>query len=293
KPNWWVQFAVVSGVSVAGLVALGTWTYTSAPPRAPFVSSATGTEVIPLGQILRGQELFHLRGLMSWGSFWGDGAERGPDFTAEALHRTVVSMRSFYERQVERERPLTQADRDAIGVRVAREIKENGWDEKAGVIRINPAQVRAYEDLKTHYGRVFTDPTYPARFRLDRYITDPDDIAALAAYFFWGGWVAGATRPGETWSYTHNWPYDPDAGNVPTMSTVVWSFLSILVLFAGSMLVLYVYGQMKALPGDPFNGAEGGTLTTTELEKGYEFVRPTQRATYKFFAFAVVLFLVQ
>lgn len=293
KPNWLIQFGVVAGISLVGLMALGTWTYVSAPPRVPFVSASTGAQVIPLADILRGQEVFHLRGLMSWGSFWGDGAERGPDFTAEALHRTVVSMRSFYEREVEKERPLTQADRDAITVRVQREIKHNGYDEAAGVIRIADAQIHAYEDLQQHYTRMFTDPTYPARFRLERYITDPTDLRALSAYFFWGGWVAGATRPGETYSYTHNWPYDPDAGNVPTMPAVLWSFLSILVLFAGTMLVLYVYGQMKELPGSPFNGAGGGTLTTIELERGYEFVRPTQRATYKFFAFAVILFLVQ
>ena len=58
--------------------------------------------------------------------------------------------------------------------------------------------------------------------------------------------------------------------------------------------VLYVYGQMRDLPGDPFDTPTGGgTLTTIELEKGYEFVRPTQRSTYKFFAFAIILFLVQ
>ena len=293
KPNWWIQFGVVAGISVLGLIALGTWTYSGAPPRVPFVSATTGQVVIPLDQLVRGQEVFHLRGLMSWGSFWGDGAERGPDFTAEALHRSVVSMRMFYEREVEKERPLTQADRDAISVRVRREVKDNGFDEAAGVIRINDAQIRAYEELQTHYTRMFTDSTYPARFKLQGYITDRDDLRALAGYFFWGGWVAGATRPGETFSYTHNWPYDPDAGNYPTMPTVLWSFLSILVLFAGAMLVLYVYGQMKELPGDPFNDSDGGTLTTVELERGYEFVRPTQRATYKFFAFAVILFLVQ
>jgi nitric oxide reductase subunit B len=288
-----VQFAVVAGISLAGLLALGLWTYTGAPPRVGFVSITTDEEVVSADEIARGQEVFHLKGLMAWGSFWGDGAERGPDFTADALHRTSVAMQAYYEQQAGRERPLTQADRDAITVRVQREIKQNGYDEAAGVIRINDAQIYAYQELKTHYSRMFTDQSYPDAFSLDRYITDPDDLEALTAFFYWGGWVAGANRPGETYSYTHNWPYDPAVGNFPTMPTVIWSFLSILALFAGAMLVLYVYGQMKELPGDPFNGANGGTLTTIELEKGYDFVRPTQRATYKFFAFAVVLFLVQ
>ncbi|MBI4265689.1 MAG: nitric-oxide reductase, partial [Acidobacteria bacterium] len=293
KGNWWVQFTVVAGISLTGLLALGVWTYSGAPPVTSFVSASTGDTVVPLDRIQRGREMFHLRGLMAWGSFWGDGAERGPDFTADALHRTVVSMQSFYEQALEKERPVTQADRDGISVRVRREIKENGYDEAANVIRINDAQIYALRQLETHYTRMFTDPSYAEAFTLDGYITDGDDLRALAAFFYWGGWVAGAARPGETYSYTHNWPYDPDAGNNPTMPTVLWSFLSILALFAGAMLVLYVYGQMKDLPGDPFNGANGGTLTTIELEKGYDFVRPTQRATYKFFAFAVILFVVQ
>lgn len=293
KKSWGTQFAVVSGICIVGLLALGTWTYGSAPPRVSFVSASTGEAVIPVDLIKRGQELFHLRGLMSYGSFWGDGADRGPDYTAEALHRTVESMRTYYTTQASVAGPPSQEAQDAIGVRVQREIKHNGYDESADVIRINDAQAQAFRDLETHYTRVFTDPNYPEAFSFPNFITNPDDIKAITAYFYWGGWVSGAKRPGETYSYTQNWPYDPDAGNLPTMPTVLWSFLSILALFACAMLVLYVYGQMKDLPGDPFNGANGGTLTTIELEKGYDFVRPTQRSTYKFFAFAVVLFLVQ
>ncbi|MBI2186746.1 MAG: cbb3-type cytochrome c oxidase subunit I [Acidobacteria bacterium] len=293
KRNWWLQFTIVAGISLSGLLALGVWTYAGAPPVTSFASASTGETVIPLDRLQRGRELFHLRGLMAWGSFWGDGAERGPDYTADALHRTFVAMGSYYEREIAQQRAVTQTDKDAIAVRVQREIKTNTYDEAANVIRINDAQIYALREVETHYTRVFTDPSYSEAFTLDGYITDRDDLKALASFFYWGGWVAGAQRPGETYSYTHNWPYDPDVGNFPTMPTVVWSFLSILALFAGAMLVLYVYGQMKELPGDPFNGANGGTLTTIELEKGYDFVRPTQRATYKFFAFAMVLFLVQ
>ena len=294
KQNWWLQFAIVAGISVVGLLALGFWTYDGAPPVVPFVSATTGETVIPLDHIVRGKELFHIRGLMSWGSFFGDGADRGPDYTADGLHRTQVSMQAYYESQI-KDRPITQNDRDGISVRVRREIHANGYDPQAGKILINDAQIFALNELEKHYVKVFTDPTYKEKFsiNINNYISDPADLRALTSFFFWGSWVAGADRPGTTYSYTHNWPYDPAVGNLPTSPTLFWSFLSILALFAGTMLILYVYGQMKELPGDPFNGANGGTLTTIELEKGYEYVRPTQRLTYKFFVFAVILFLVQ
>ena len=118
KHTWWKHFAIVSAISIVGLVALGMWTYTGAPPIADYVSASNQETVIYADQITHGKEIFHLKGLMSWGSFWGDGADRGPDFTADALHRTVVSMRAYYENEVQKVRPVTQTDRDAITVRV-------------------------------------------------------------------------------------------------------------------------------------------------------------------------------
>ena len=219
KRYWWIHLAIVIGISVVGLVALCSYTYLGAPPLVDYVSSSSGKVVIPADQITRGKVIFHGRGLMSWGSFWGDGAERGPDFTADALHRTVVAMRTFYEDEIAAQRPLTQADRDAIVVRVQREIHQNGYSEKEGIIQLNDAQVFAWAQLQEHYIRVFTDPNYPEKFGRDQYITDPGEIESLSAFFYWGGWVCGANRPGETYSYTHNWPYDPEAANAPTRSS--------------------------------------------------------------------------
>ena len=296
KKYWWLHALIVTAISVIGLIALGVWTYAGAPPLVNFVSSTTGEVVIPEWEMNRGKQVFFLKGLMTYGSFWGDGAERGPDFTAEALHRTSLSMGTHYRNEIAKTRAVTQDDEDMIKTRVAREIHTNLYDSAAGVIRLNDAQIFAYHELNTHYTRMFTDRTYVEAFqngRIESYIKNPADIKALTGFFFWGGWVSGANRPGEVYSYTHNWPYDPAVGNFPTYATYIWSFLSIFVLFLGTMLVLYVYGEMKTLPGEPFNGRDW-SLTTVDLEnKGDAYVRPTQRATYKFFAFAVILFLVQ
>jgi len=96
KNTWWVHFLIVAAICVAGLLYLGTETYSGDPPLADYVD-ASGEVVISREDIKDGQEVFHLRGLMGYGSFWGDGAERGPDFTADALHRTAMAMRSFYK----------------------------------------------------------------------------------------------------------------------------------------------------------------------------------------------------
>lgn len=291
KRYWPIHLALVALVSIVGVAWLGVETYTGAPPIADFVTP-DGKPLFTTADIDRGKEVFHLRGLMSYGSFWGDGAERGPDFTADAMHRTAVSMTSFYEAQAAANRPLAQEDHDVILARVRREMRHNGWDETAGVIRISDAQAAAFADLVVHYTRMFNDPGYEEAFHPSGYIADAADLRALTAYFYWGAWVAAAQRPGKDYSYTHNWPYDPLVGNTPTEATVVWSILSVLALFLGIGVVLYIYGQMRMI-GDPFETASRPGLTTRELESGLQRVRPTQRLVYKFFAFAMVVFLIQ
>jgi nitric oxide reductase subunit B len=302
KKSWLTQLMIVATISIGGLVYLGGATYLSAPPVVSFVGPS-GEPVFTHEQINRGKEIFHIRGLMSWGSFWGDGGERGPDFTADAMHRTLVSMREFYVAQAQNRQgvsTLSQYDQDAIASQVTRELRTNGYDEAAGVIRINDAQAYAYEQMIEHYTRMFNDPTYSEAYDPPGLISDPADLRALTAYFFWGGWASAANRPGESYSYTHNWPYEPEAGNTPTTATWMWSLFSIFALFIGIGAVLYVYGQMKEQPVDVFeahgnghgNGnGNGFALTTQDLENGY--VRPTQRATYKFFAVAMILFGIQ
>lgn len=286
KKTWWTHFLIVAAICLSGLVYLGTQTYKGAPPLESFVSTS-GEVVIPLEQIKKGQDVFQLRGLMLYGSFWGDGAERGPDFTADALHRTAVAMREYHEQHVNG--ALTQYDKDAIDAQVIREIKTNTWNEDAKNIVLNDAQIYAFEQLKTHYTNMFNDPKYAEAFQPTGFISDKAELDALSAFFFWGGWVSGAQRPGQHYSYTHNWPYDPAAGNLATNETLIWSMVSIFGLFLGVLVILYVYGQFKE-EGDPFTG-NGTSLTTNDLEVGR--IRATQRACYKFFVLAIVLFGLQ
>ncbi len=102
KQHWMALFMVVAAIGIAGLVYLGAETYTGAPPTVDF-NTTTGDTAISAELITKGEEVFHLRGLMNYGSFWGDGAQRGPDFTADALHQTVHSMRAFYENELPHE----------------------------------------------------------------------------------------------------------------------------------------------------------------------------------------------
>src|SRR5690606_19456049 len=189
-----------------------------------------------------------------------------------------VAMREYYRQQQSGGAPLDPYHEDAIAAQVTREIKNNTWNEAEQHIVLTDGQIHAIEQLKQHYTRMFNDPEYEEAFDPAGFISDPAEIEALTSFFFWGAWVSGAKRPGQEYSYTHNWPYDPAAGNVASNDTLLWSVISIFGLFAGILVVLYIYGQFKE-EGDPFTG-NGTSLTTNDLEVGR--VRATQRATYKF-----------
>lgn len=301
KKYWFVHFCLVSIISIAGLLYMGGETYSGAPP-VPDFKAVDGQVIISADEIKAGQKLFHIRGLMNYGSFWGDGAERGPDFTAESLHAMTMAMKAYYAEylkpgSVTPGKSFTQwnfaisdYDQRALESQVEDELHSNTYDKSSNAVTLNAAQIFAIQYLNGYYKRMFTDGGFLEAFHPVNYISDPQQLRALSAFFYWGSWVASADRPGEKYSYTSNWPYDPAAGNTPPSSLMMWSFISILVLFAGIMAVLYIYGQMKAMPGSPFESAATGNqlLTTPDLEKGA--VLPTQRATYKFFALAIVMF---
>ena len=303
KKYWFIHFWIVSVISIMGLVYMGGATYMGAPP-VPDFKNANGELVISEADIMKGQEIFHLRGLMNYGSFWGDGAERGPDFTAEALHAITVSMKGYYANQIkpgsvtqddrlrEWRFDISDYDKGAIEAKIAKELHVNNFDEETNTVVLSDAQAFSFEYINWYYTQMFTNADHPEAFHPLNYITDEQQLKELSAFFFWGAWTSAADRPGDDFSYTSNWPYDPAAGNTPPSDLMMWSFLSIGVLLAGIMIVLYVYGQMRELPGSPFTlNATGKILTTPDLEAGY--VRPTQKSTYKFFAVAILAFGLQ
>mgnify|MGYP005748631107 FL=1 len=289
KPkNWWLPFLLIFTVSISGLIFIGYQTYNEAPPIPDYVDSE-GNRIISQAEILAGQEVFHRYALMEYGSMFGDGALRGPDFTAQTLHTLAESIKEFNRVQS----PLDPKPFELAGIEqmVKNEIKKNRYQTRSNQTELTPAQVFAVSEINTFYQRVFLDPEFHEAFKPTGYLTDPKEIEDLSKFFYWGAWVCSVARPGETYSYTHNWPFDPEAGNTPTASTVLWSMLGLFGLVLGLGAVMYYYGQFEQLTEEYY--AKGASEMVTE-EKVRSFrPTPTQRATFKFFFVAILLFFIQ
>jgi nitric oxide reductase subunit B len=276
--NWWMPLLLIFAVSM-----IGRQTYTDAPPVASFVNQ-NGQAVFSKEGVQKGQEVFHQYALMEYGTMFGDGAYRGPDFTAEALSKTASYMKEYYEQH--------EGVKDyAAEELVKREIKQNNYHSQNNTVTLSPAQQYAAEQLLNYYNHLSQHQDPDAPFHPLKGIKTASEIKALTAFFYWGGWVCGVERPGKNYSYTHNWPYDPAAGNTPSGAVIFWSIIGSLGLIFGLGIVLYYHGKMDKLDDDVYIKNTNPFMSL----KGVQRYTPTasQKTTYKFFLAAMLLFLVQ
>lgn len=287
--NWWVPLLIIFSVSIAGVSMIGIHTYTEAPPIPNYVSEK-GEIIIPGSEILNGQAVFQEYALMEYGSMFGDGANRGPDYTAEALHRMSEYMNDYYKSR------LNTGDNSEFTVKGAQEqvrseIKTNRYEKANNRVTLTESQITALSSLQEYYKNVFMNPKHSDSFKPAGYINNEKEIKALTAFFFWGAWVCGTERPGEKYSYTHNWPFDPMAGNNPTSATILWSIIGSLGLILGLGIVMYYYGKLDQLEDSSYTSKAQAFMTRHEIS---EF-KPDkiQKSTYKFFYVAMLLFAIQ
>lgn len=287
--NWWLPLVLIFVISLAGVTMIGVHTYTEAPPIPTYVSGNNQT-IFTSEDVLDGQEVFQEYALMEYGSMFGDGANRGPDYTAEALHLLAQGMNQYYKDQP-RKGEDTSLLIKGFSEQVKSEIKRNTYKKENNTVVLSQAQVFAAGQLVHYYTEKFTNDNFPGAFKPSGYLTDKEKIRKLTAFFFWGAWVCGVERPGEKYSYTHNWPFDPEAGNTPGGAIILWSLIGSLGLIFGLGLVLYYSGKLEKLDDEVYIKKAQPFMTSAEIEK----FKPAriQLATYKFFYVAILLFAIQ
>jgi len=283
--KWWIPITLILVISITGVGLIGYETYYKAPPIPDFVNEH-GESVFSQKDILDGQAVFQKYALMEYGSMFGDGANRGPDYTAEALHQVTLYMNDYYANQPD----ISKMEWMGVKSVVQRQIKENKYVKSNNQVKLTPAQGYACGQLSNYYMNIFKG-NGKTSFAPANYIKDDLEIKQLSAFFFWGSWVCGVERPGKEYSYTHNWPYDPAAGNTPSPSVIIWTIVGSLGLMLGLGIVLYYHGRLEKLNDFAYTENSGPLMT----KEGVSNFQPTatQKATYKFFYVAILLFIIQ
>src|ERR1051326_4221552 len=282
----WIAFALVMVLSFAVLGWIGTLIYQEKPPIPVRIVSTSGQGRFAEGEIERGQNVWQSMGGMEVGSVWGHGSYVAPDWTADWLHRESTFVLNEWSRN-EFSKPyeqLSAEDQGKLRGRLEGLYRRNGYDAAPHTIAVAPERARAFESCLAHFSDVFMKGN--AAYAIPSgSVSSPERMRQFAGFMFWTAWAAAAERPGDTVSYTHNWPYDPQVGNRPTGESVLWTGVSIIMLLAGICAMVWWYASQKASePAGPIPHTDPlGTWAAT----------PSQRATLKYFFVVSALILVQ
>lgn len=285
---WWRRSVIlVIVICFAILIWVAFRSYTDAPPIPLRVVDVSGNTLFTKDTILSGQEVFLKHGLMENGTIWGHGAYLGPDFSAEYLHTLAIDAGDGLARQHfgSSLADLDESKKIIVLAMVRRILKENRYDAGAGTLTFTEVEARSYENQKEKWETYFAGST-GNRGLLPKTITDPEELKQLTAFFAWTAWASVANRPGKPYSYTNNFPYDPVAGNRPSVDAFLWSALSLIALLAGTALVLFSFGKFGYLGWKAKGEHVHPVMLPGETTGG-------QKATIKFFVTAALLFLVQ
>lgn len=278
-------------ISFTVLLSLGSQIYREAPPIPTRVVDVSGNLIFNHDDIYQGEMVWRSMGGHQLGSIWGHGAYVAPDWTADWLHRISQAMLHGMAKQqfgLEYD-ALTSPQQALLEKALQQELKTNTFDPDTGTITVSVLRGQAIKALQQHYEKLFGNDPSLHQLRDDYAMKDNTVAAAehrklLPAFFFWSAWAAVTQRPGENYTYTNNWPYDPVIGNVPTPDNVIWSIMSVVVLLAGIGALTWYYASQKhePLPQPPAEDPLfGGKLT------------PSQKAVGKYFLTAIGLFLLQ
>ncbi|WP_374538108.1 nitric-oxide reductase large subunit [Chitinimonas taiwanensis] len=288
----WRILAVIFLLSFAVLGYLGREIYLSAPPIPARVLSDEGKLLFSGTQIQRGQEAWLAAGGQQVGSVWGHGSYIAPDWSADWLHREAIALReALAQTEYQQAFVLLSHDQQAvISARLKREMRSNRYAADTQTLSVSPLRAKVIAELARHYTGLYGQDPELDKLR-EQYamtpgsISNPDDLQALPAFFFWSAWAAATDRPGETdLSYTSNWPHEPLIDNVPTTGNGMWSIASVILLIAGIGAMVWFHSASH----------EAADPTPPGQDPLFE-LKPTasMRATRKYFYVVIGLLLAQ
>ncbi|MEO8104403.1 MAG: nitric-oxide reductase large subunit, partial [Betaproteobacteria bacterium] len=285
---WWLRSVlIVMVLGFAGLIAITTLAYHNAPPIPAQVVDEHGVAIYSGEDISEGQTVFLKYGLMNNGSIWGHGAYLGPDYSAAALHRMGEDTAEAIAQQQYRQPllALAPAQQAAVHAETAVVLKTNRYDAATGTLTLTAPEAAAFGQQLVFWTNYFRDPNSNGGLKANL-ITDPVELRQFTAFVAWAAWASAAARPGEDYSYTNNFPYDPSVGNRPTPGALLWSALSLIVLLAGTAVVLLAFGKFDYLGWISRGHAVQPQLTPGKSSRG-------QNALVKFFVVVAFLLLLQ
>lgn len=294
----WIIFAAGMVVMFGALLYYGGQIYQAAPPIPASVRTVSGQQLFTRADIERGQNVWQSTGGMQQGSIWGHGSYVAPDWSADWLHREALALLDILARQqgVAPYAQLSKPDQARLQAFLQEEMRTNTYDPASQIITVSDERAEAIGSVGTHYADLFQALSPEAQKLREEYAfpvnakLSADEAAALNAFFFWTAWAATTNRPGETITYTSNWPHEPLVGNTPSGAVFMWTFISIFVLLGAVGALIWYYAKEFDIwrsDGEPETGFAAKDFMDAAV------ITPSMRVTSWFFVVVAALFVVQ
>ncbi len=289
----WIGLFTVIACSFAVLIYFGREIYIEAPPTPTQVVAQNGAVVFTRADIKNGQNVWQSIGGQEVGTVWGHGAYVAPDWSADWLHRECIALLNRWATDdgAPAYNTLTPEKQAALRERLKLTIRANTYNPTTKVLTVSDDEAWAMKQTAHHYEKLFGDDPALNGLRKD-YAIPSNSIKTAArrrqicAFFFWAAWSCSTDRPGQSITYTNNWPAESLIGNRPTASMVIWSVISIVVLLAGIGALAWHYLALRSREEPAPAAPDSDPLLRVKMT-------PSMSATLKYFWTVVALICLQ
>lgn len=291
--KYWLILIVIVAITFSVLGYFGVEVYRSAPPIPEKVVAESGELIMTQESILDGQTAWQSVGGMQLGSIWGHGAYQAPDWTADWLHRELITWLDLAAQDKYGQPYSTLSDEQQNGLQfqLKKEYRTNGYDEKTQTLTLSPRRVEAITLTANYYSQLFGNektlqPTRENYAMKENTLPDAQRRDRLTEFFFWTAWAASTERTAGGATYTNNWPHEPLIDNKPTTENIVWSLVSIVLLVAGVAGLVWAWAFLRKHDESEPEAPPQDPLTTFKLT-------PSQKGLAKYIFLVVALFCFQ
>jgi nitric oxide reductase subunit B len=273
---------LVAILTFALLAWATTATYRLAPPQPDRFVGADGTVLMTGDDILAGKRGFQKADLMDYGSLYGMGSYYGEDYTASTLVRLGTAARENIAQASGKPFAALTADQQAA-VTAAMQRDLQGLDLTRKDVAPPPPLAAAILSVRDEMAKALNIADPPSGWT-PAYSLDPPLARQTADFLVYSALTTVARRPGATWSWTENWPYEPLVGNTPTTNTFVWTWISFCFTFFAFGGVLFIYEYFLNNPDD---------APMDPVLSVFRPLTPSQTRVWKYFLVVAALLLVQ
>ncbi len=231
-------------VTAVACFALFAWatvlTYERAAPMPDQFVKSDGSALMTADDIVGGKAGFQKADLMDYGSLYGMGSYFGQDYTAFTLTRlAVLTKDAIAQGRYGKTFDALATDQQAA-VRDEMRKQLQGVDLTRQKVTIPDALAGAIAALQPEMAKNLATVDLTTGWT-PAHSLSPDEAKQTVDFLIYSALTTVARRPDTTWSWTENWPYEPEVGNTPTTNTFIWTWASFCFTFLAFGGVLFIY----------------------------------------------------